>query len=84
MFLSINRDEIIRTKDIIGVFNLDYIKNTREYRNFINNMKDKNEVLVINEEQEKTLILIQNQKNNKAYITNISANSIKKKIKSFN
>ena len=59
MFINISKDTIIRTKDIIGIFNLDYIRNTKEYRNFLSNMTDNKEIVKISE-QEKTFILTQN------------------------
>ena len=78
MFINISKDIIIKTEDIIGIFNLDYIKNTKEYRNFFNNMIDKKEIIKISN-IEKTFILIKNKKGIKGYITNVSANTIGKR-----
>lgn len=80
MFINVSKDTIIRTKDIIGIFNLDYIRNTKEYRNFLSNMTDKKEIIKVSE-QEKTFILTQNDKGTKGYITNISANTIGRRKK---
>ena len=78
MFINISKDIIIKTEDIIGIFNLDYIKNTKEYRNFFNIMIDKKEIIKISN-IEKTFILIKNKKGIKGYITNVSANTIGKR-----
>ena len=75
MFINVSKDTIIRTKDIVGIFNLDYIGNTKEYRNFLSNMIEKKEIIKISE-QEKTFILTKNDNYTKGYITNISANTI--------
>lgn len=80
MFINIGKDAIIRTKDIIGIFNLDYIRNTKEYRNFYSNMLEKKEIIKTSE-QEKTFILTQNSQGTKGYITNISTNTIGKRKK---
>ena len=79
MFLNISKDVIIRTKDIVGVFNLDYIKNTKEYRNFLSNMMEQRQIVKDGDKQEKTFILTQNEKGTKGYITNISTNTIGKR-----
>lgn len=79
MFLNISKDVIIRTKDIIGIFNLDYIKNTKEYRNFLSNMMEQRQIVKDCEKKEKTFILIQNEKGTKGYIMNISTNAIGKR-----
>ena len=81
MFLNIGKDVIIRTKDIVGIFNLDYIRNTKEYRNFLSNMMEKKQIVNDADKQEKTFILTQNEKSTKGYITNISANTIGKRKK---
>ena len=81
MFLNINKDVIIRTKDIVGVFNLNYIKNTKEYRNFLSNMIEKKQISKDENKQEKTFILIKNENETKGYITNISTNTILKRKK---
>ena len=81
MFLNISKDVIIRTKDIVGIFNLDYIRNTKEYRNFLSNMTEQKQIINDTKKQEKTFILIQNEKETKGYITNISTNTIAKRKK---
>lgn len=80
MYINIGKDIILKTKDIVGIFNLNYVRNTKEYRNFVENMNEKKQ-LEKKSEQEKTFILTQNEKGTKGYITNISVNSISKRRK---
>lgn len=80
MFINVSKDTIIRTKDIIGIFNLDYVRNTKEYRKFLSNMTERKEIVKVSE-QEKTFILTQNEKGTKGYITNISTNTIGRRKK---
>ena len=80
MFINIGKDSIIRTKDIVGIFNLDYIRNTKEYRNFLSNLQENKEIVKMSD-QEKTFILTQNAKGTKGYITNVSASTIGKRKK---
>ena len=77
MFININKDIIVKNDDIIGIFNLDYIKNTKEYRNLLNNMIEKKEIIKISD-IEKTFILIKNDNEIKGYITNVNASTIGK------
>ena len=80
MYINVGKDLVIKEEDIIGIFNLDYIRNTKEYRNFLSNMTEKKEIVKMSE-QEKTFILTQNERGTKGYITNISANTIGKRKK---
>ena len=80
MYLNIGKDCIIKSKDIIGIFNIDYIKNTKEFKNMYKSLEeDKNLIRMINEKQ-RTFILIENNKNKRGYITNIGVNTISKRL----
>lgn len=78
MYLHIGKDCVINNKDVIGIFNLDYIGNTKEYRNMKQFLEENNKLQRISGEQEKTFILLENNKNQKAYITGLSVSSVKK------
>lgn len=82
MYIHIGKDLVIRTEEIVGIFNLDYIRNTKEYRNFYKNLEEKKQIINIAENQEKTFILVEKENNIKGYITNIGANTIGKRKKS--
>ena len=81
MYIHIGKDLVIRTEEIISIFNLDYIKNTKEYKNFYKNLEEKNKIINIAENQEKTFILAKKQEEYIGYITNIGANTIGKRKK---
>ena len=40
MYIHIGKDLVMKEEDIIGIFNLDYIGNTKEYRNFKSNLEE--------------------------------------------
>lgn len=79
MYLHIGKDCVINNNDIIGLFNIDYIGNTKEYRNMRKFLEQNNNLQDISNNQEKTFILLENNKKIKAYISNIGANSISKR-----
>lgn len=79
MYLHIGKDFIINNKDIIGIFNIDYIKNTKEYKSLYNCLLEKKAIINISENQNKTFILLEKDNKIKGYITNIGANTIGKR-----
>ncbi len=79
MYIHIAKDLVVKEEDIIGIFNLDYIGNTREYRNFKTILEEKKELLTPS--LGKTFILTENNGKTKAYITNVGANTIGKRNK---
>lgn len=79
MYLHIGKDFVIRNKDIIGIFNIDYVKNTKEYKALYKNLDEKKSIINISENQNKTFILIEKEKEIKGYITNVGANTIGKR-----
>ena len=79
MYLHIGKDFVIRNKDIIGIFNIDYVKNTKEYKALYKNLDEKKSIINISENQNKTFILIEKENEIKGYITNVGANTIGKR-----
>ncbi len=79
MYLHIGKDCVINNNDIIGLFNLDYIGNTKEYRSMKKYLQENKVLEDISNNQEKTFILLENNKKINAYISNISASSIRKR-----
>ncbi len=79
MYLHIGKDIIIHNEDIIGIFNIEYIKNTKEYKNCIMQLQEINHIKDISENQKKTFILIEKNNQIEGYITNISTNTIVKR-----
>lgn len=79
MYLHIGKDCVINNNDIIGLFNLDYIGNTKEYRSMKTYLQENKMLEDISNNQEKTFILLEKNKKINAYISNISASSIRKR-----
>lgn len=80
MYLNIGKEYILKDKDIIGIFNIDYIKNTKEYKGMYKSLEENSLITKVSEEKEKTFILIESNKNKKGYITNIGVNTIAKRL----
>ncbi len=79
MYLHIGKDFVINNKNIIGIFNIDYIKNTKEYKSLYENLENQGNIEIISENQNKTFILVEEKNKIKGYVTNIGTNTIMKR-----
>lgn len=80
MYLHIGKDFIINKKNIIAIFNIDYVKNTKEYKAMYKQLEENNDIIVISEKKEVSFILTEENNTKKAYITNIGVNTIAKRL----
>lgn len=80
MYLHIGKESVINSKNIIGIFNLDYIGNTKEYRGLEKRLNDEKKIICVSEKQNKTFILTQEGKKEKAYMTNIGVYTVAKRF----
>lgn len=81
MFLHIGNNNIINTKDIIGIYDIESIKNTKEYKKMIIQLKEEHHLFVEKDIEEKTLILTREEKEIKGYISNISSITLAKRAR---
>ncbi|MCI8277023.1 MAG: DUF370 domain-containing protein [Clostridia bacterium] len=79
MYLHIGKDFVINNNSIIGIFNLNYIRNTREFKNLYDNIEKEGNIRKISEEDNKSFILTEENKIIKGYVTNIGTNTIGKR-----
>lgn len=75
MYLHIGKNIVLNNKTIIGIFDIESIKNSSE--DFLNNLEK--EVIKTEEEEDKSIILVKNNKKYKGYITNISSTTLEKR-----
>lgn len=80
MYLYVGEEKLIHNEDIIGIFNIQYIKNTKEYKSMYNNLEDENNLIDLSEGEGKSFILTEKNKNKKGYIAKIGANTILKRL----
>lgn len=80
MYLNIGKEYIIKSKNIIGIFNIDYIKNTKEFKTMYKSLEEENNIIKATDGKEKTFILVEKDRNKKGYITNIGVNTIAKRL----
>lgn len=78
MYIVLNKDIIINENNLIGIFNIDKLKN---FENIIDNLKENSDIINISVKNEKTLIIYKDKDRVKGIISSISPNSIKKRNK---
>ena len=81
MYLHIGKDIILKKEEIIGIFNIESIAETKEYKIIIDKLKEERQIQDISKEDQKTLILYKKNDNLYGIISNISSNSIGKRNK---
>ena len=80
MYLYIGDEKLIHNEEIIGIFNLQYIKNTKEYKSMYKLLEENNSLIDISEGEGKSFILVEKNKEKKGYIAKIGANTILKSL----
>lgn len=79
MYLHIGNDIIIKKENIIAIFNLEKINKNKNFNSFIERIKEKNKVINIGEEKGKSMIIVEENKDIKVYISNISSVTLAKR-----
>ena len=62
MYLHIGSGIIINSKNIIAIFNIEYVKNTKEYKNIYKELEEKNMIESVDKNKEISFILTENNK----------------------
>ena len=79
MLLHIGKDIIIRKDEIIGIFNIESILQTKEYNSIIETLNCTNRMKDISNGEPKTLILYKKEGTLCGVISNVSSGSIGKR-----
>ena len=80
MYIHIGKDFIINSKYIIAIFNIDYVKNTKEYKAMYKYLEESGKLTYVSEKKSMSFILTEENNIKKAYITNIGVNTIAKRM----
>lgn len=78
MYLHIGKNIIINKKNILGIFKVSTIENTKEYKEMEKNLKYNNRLHDDKTQINKSFILT----DDKGYISNISVETLEKRAKS--
>ena len=78
MYLHIGKNQIIKMKDIIGIFDIE-LKKTKEVIHIMERLKQNHQLIDVSEAMEKSLILVKEDKIEKGYLSNISPTTLAKR-----
>ena len=81
MYLHIGKDIVLKKEQIIGMFNVESILETKELNIIIEKLKTENSITDISNGEPKTLILYKQKDNLCGVISNVSSNSLGKRNK---
>ena len=80
MYLHVGDERLIHNEEIIGIFNMKYIKNTREYKSMYKDLEENDNIIDLSEGEGKSFILVEKNKEKKGYVAKIGANTILKRL----
>lgn len=75
MYLHIGKDKMIKRKDIIFILDYKSLKENKTFDEFFKNIEKEN-IRDISDNNPKTIIITKEKNNVKAYISNISSNTL--------
>ena len=80
MYLHIGNNIVISKEEIIGIFDIESLKNGKNFLMNYNNIKNTNNFIDISEGKEKSYIIIKKEENIIVYISNISSLTLARRI----
>lgn len=81
MFLHLGNDVLIRTGDIIGIFDMDNTTVSRQGREFLKTAQNNNQIINTTEDLPKSYVVTKAKKQTKVYISSVSSKVLSKRIK---
>ena len=82
MYLSVGGTTVLRTKDILGIFDTDSVTVSKHSRDLLNTAeKEKRTVMVSMTELPRSFLLVREQGEIKLYLSPVSAGTLLKKCK---
>ncbi len=83
MYLHIGKDLIINSEEIIAIFNIESLEKKNSLENICKNLKISDNIIDISEENKKSLIIVNKNKEIKGYISNISSVTLGKRTSKY-
>ncbi len=77
--IHIGKNVILKREEIIGIFDIESIKNTKEFNIILNTLNNAGRIKDISEGEGKSIILYKENDNLCGVISNVSSNSIEKR-----
>lgn len=79
MYLHIGKDIILKTDDIIGIFDLDNATVSKRTRNYLSKAEKNGEVIYVTNELPKSFIVCRKNNKKTVYISQIASSTLEKR-----
>ena len=80
MYLHLGQDTVVKSSDVIGIFDLETTTISKNTRDFLTKAEKKGQVINVSYELPKSFVLCSNKKKNKkVYISQISSSTLHKR-----
>lgn len=83
MYLHIGKNTVLDSRDIIGIFDMDSLKDSHEINKIFEDLKKENNIINVSESIEKSLVLTKIDGIIKGFISNISSTTLAKRAEKF-
>lgn len=80
MYLHLGEKTVIRTENVVGIFDLDNTTISKNTRDFLKTAQENDEVVNVSYELPKSFVVCVENNQRKVYISQIAANTIYKRI----
>lgn len=79
MYLHLGQDHVVKTKDIIAIFDFEKTSTSQITKNFLRNAGKKDIVTYVSDELPKSFIVLKKGKQERIYISSISSTTLAKR-----
>lgn len=80
MYLHLGNETVIKTDDIVGIFDLDTSTVSKHTRDYLSKCEKNKQVFTVSYELPKSFILCDDSKQQKIYICQLSSKTIQKRL----
>ncbi len=85
MYLHLGQETVVKTRDVVGIFDMDTSTVAKSTRDFLNRKEKEKEVITVTFELPKTFVITNKKKSKKSlvYISQLSSSTLQKRNGSF-
>jgi hypothetical protein len=79
MYIHLGSDTVVRAKNIIGIFDIDYCSISKRTREFLRVAQDEGRVINVTEELPKSFVIVSEEAGDMVYVSGISPATLRKR-----
>lgn len=80
MYLHLGNNVMIKTEDVVGIFDLDSTTISKKTRDYLNLAEKNGEVISVSFELPKSFVVCKNKKERKIYLSQLSSSTLQKRL----